>query len=281
MFRIAVFAGCLASCLAQLEAQPQAIAAMMAGQVANVVGNKLEKSIEKGIENGPPQKCVGPACCPSSSCMNVPGMHCAAHRGLTRCVGSAVMPVTEGMCQCVKGACNADGVCMETIGLTEQEKAAALAAAPPVAPAPAQTPAPQTPAYQNPNVNAAPMPPGPTYGGAATPATPATFATPAAPNIPVENNLGAGTAANDLTPDPGAGAKSESFIDKIKGLAAKTGLPPLALAGIALILANVLVFGVIYCVKRRRSSDYDSEDEERGSLMKVGSRNMHHRGPGH
>jgi len=58
-------------------------------------------------------ECVGPSCCPSSSCWTfVPMLGCRADRGECTCVGSSFLRFKAGVCQCSSGqVCSSFGTC--------------------------------------------------------------------------------------------------------------------------------------------------------------------------
>ncbi|CAJ1350911.1 unnamed protein product, partial [Effrenium voratum] len=101
---------------------PATMATAMAGQVAGMVASKAEQKIEDAISHPEqPVPCIGTSCCAGSTCMRLPGMGCKANRGQTQCVGSSALAMTEGVCQCMKGPCNQEGICVETLPPEEQK----------------------------------------------------------------------------------------------------------------------------------------------------------------
>eukprot|EP00435_Cladocopium_sp_Y103_P032780 s324_g8.t1 len=80
------------------------------------------KDEENRLEH-PPETvpCIGDSCCIGSTCMNLPGMGCKASRGRTQCVGSSAFAMKEGVCQCLRGPCNEEGICVSTLPPKQQK----------------------------------------------------------------------------------------------------------------------------------------------------------------
>lgn len=231
---------CLALIVAPVLAQPEMVATMMAGQVANIMANTVEKKIEEHLAGGGGslETCMGPECCMQSTCMNVPGMHCAGYRGLTTCVGASIAPVAEGKCRCVKGACSADGICLETIGPDAMRSST----------------------------------------GGQTPYAAAPYGTQQYGTL--QNGAGSyGAVPSAVVPisDAQGSLQTSGGDSQTLGIS----LPPVAIVAIMLVVANFVVCGGIWLVRKSRGSGYGtltSEDEE---TPQVAGRGQPHRFTGH
>lgn len=187
---------------------PASMATAMAGQVAGIMATKAEKMVENRLEH-PPETvpCIGDSCCIGSTCMNLPGMGCKASRGRTQCVGSSAFAMKEGVCQCLRGPCNEEGICVSTLP-PEQQK--------------------------------------------------------------------------DFLPPPVPSAQTH-VIDHMDAGQQGGGIPVVPIA-IALVLANVVIWGAIWCIRQRRSRGYDSmstDDEGTPTGAYKGGNNRRFQGPGH
>ncbi|CAK9019605.1 Uncharacterized protein SCF082_LOCUS14586 [Durusdinium trenchii] len=189
-------------CAAQ---DPASMATAMAGQVAGIVASKAEQAVENRLEH-PPQTvpCIGDSCCVGSTCMNLPGLGCKASRGRTQCVGSSALSMKEGVCQCLRGPCSEEGICVSTLPPEQQKD----------------------------------------------------FLPPSPPPSVIQHVGGEGGA----TPSGG-------------------GIPVVPIA-IGLVVANVLIWGAIWCIKKKRNgySNYSSDEEDTAPLAKDHRR---FQGPGH
>eukprot|EP00418_Pyrodinium_bahamense_P013999 CAMPEP_0179125982 /NCGR_PEP_ID=MMETSP0796-20121207/59613_1 /TAXON_ID=73915 /ORGANISM="Pyrodinium bahamense, Strain pbaha01" /LENGTH=179 /DNA_ID=CAMNT_0020824715 /DNA_START=95 /DNA_END=634 /DNA_ORIENTATION=+ len=72
----------------------------------------IAKKMVFGKSHSTSSTCIGPTCCPKSSCWTIPMAGCKESRGDTRCVGASTFPFPKkGICSCESGTCNSAGKC--------------------------------------------------------------------------------------------------------------------------------------------------------------------------